>query len=138
MLSLERPDSLFTVSKTFLWRLVLILTIVLLCIFARNILLTIFLGILLSVVLDATTDWVRRTLHFSRSWAYGSVLKAGATALAAIAYFLGPRALTQMHELSSTVPGSRYNTRNGTPPISLGKRSDQSIGHVHPASEVGE
>ncbi len=112
MITLDRqPELLFLASKAFLWRVVLTAVITLLIIFASNVLLTMFLGILLAVVLRAAVDWVHRVSHLSLGWAYWGVLVIAVGIVAALGYGLGPRVLSQAHDLSNTVPKAMQTLR---------------------------
>ncbi len=102
----QQPDFLFAVSKNFLWRVVLIALLTILIVFASDVLLTVFLGILLAVVFRAAVSWVARVTHLSPAWAYLGVLVTAAATFSALGYWLGPRVLTQAHELSRTVPAA--------------------------------
>ncbi len=66
----------------------------------------IVLGVLIAVILCGATDWVHQLTHLNRGWSYALILFTSCGLLAAVGYFLGPRVLTQAHDLAATVPKS--------------------------------
>jgi predicted PurR-regulated permease PerM len=70
MSSQPSAQLVLTISRGFLWRLLLLIAVVILVCFAGEVLVVAFAGILLAVVLRTFTGWVQHATHLGQRWAY--------------------------------------------------------------------
>lgn len=100
------PDFLLCFSRTFLWRIALLVALCACFVYLGQVLILLFAGILLAIVLTAITEATRRRLSLSRSGSYVFVLVCTASLIILLIYLLGPRVLGQLHEIAKAIPAS--------------------------------
>jgi predicted PurR-regulated permease PerM len=100
------PDFLLCFSRGFLWRLLGSVALILVVFYLGNIILVISAGVLLAVVLRAVVNWTRRTTRLSERWSYVLVLFTISALLAGLVFWLGPRFMTQAHQIVKVAPQS--------------------------------
>lgn len=102
--------------------------------FQLNLLLLAFAGILVAVILRAITEWIDRHSRLSGKVAYaGTLLLLGALA-AAVAYLLVPRAITQLSELTQSLPASIHRLEQ---PLETTGWGSDLLHRVHAALHSG-
>lgn len=74
--------------------------------FQLDLLLLAFAGVLFAVVLRTFTRWLEKASHLHGGWAYAGTLLLLGAALVGIGILLVPRAITQVSELTSSMPKS--------------------------------
>lgn len=110
----------FTVSRGFLWRLLVLIAAVILVCFAGEVLVVAFAGILLAVVLGTFTGWAQRVTHLGRGWAYGLVIFLIAGLAVGALLLAGPRIVSQASEIAKVIPQSLHRSEGALNQYSWG------------------
>jgi predicted PurR-regulated permease PerM len=100
------PDFLVSMSRGLIWRLVIVAGVLLLFFYAGKFVLVAIAGIFVAIILRGAANYIQRFSFVKPQWSYPMVLGAIVVAVAGIGFALGPRVITQAHEIARTVPGS--------------------------------
>jgi predicted PurR-regulated permease PerM len=106
MSSQPSAQLVLTISRGFLWRLLLLIAAVILVCFAGEVLVVAFAGILLAVVLHTFTEWVQHATHLGQRWAYLLVIALIIGLATGAIVLLGPRIVNQVSEIAKVIPQS--------------------------------
>jgi predicted PurR-regulated permease PerM len=106
--TLQQPnaDFLLCVSRGFIWRALLVAGILLLLIYVGDVLLIAFTGILLAILLRGLARLVQRLSFVSARWSYPLAICTLLILAVGAGFALGPRIITQAHEIAKGVPQS--------------------------------
>ena len=136
----QKPDADFQLCFTrgFLWRVVFLAIVILLIFFAGEILLVIFAGILLAIALRAITRYLHSKTPLSERWAYTLVFISGCLVIAALIYFLGPRVIAQVDQLSTVIPQSIANLRSQLNQFEWGREITKALNQSNPVDAIAQ
>jgi predicted PurR-regulated permease PerM len=104
-----RPDFLLSMSRGLIWRLLLVVGVLLLFFYAGEFVLVAIAGIFLAIILRGAANYIARFPFVPRRWSYAILLCVIVVVIGGISFALGPRVITQTHEIARTVPRSLQN-----------------------------
>jgi predicted PurR-regulated permease PerM len=105
------PDFLLSMSRGLVWRLLLVTGLLLLFFYAGEFVLVALTGIFVAIILRGAANYIQRFSFVKPHWSYAIVLCVIIVAAAGIGFALGPRVITQAHEIARTVPRSLGHVR---------------------------
>src|SRR6185312_805379 len=105
-------DFLLCFSRGFLWRLLIIVGVFLLFLYAGHAVLVAFGGVLFAILLRAFTDYVEHLPFVSERWSFPLTLLIILIVAVGAGYGFGPSALQQVHDLADAVPKSIADIQN--------------------------
>ena len=131
-----RSDFVIGISRGLFYRLLVIVAFILLVFYATRILLVAFVGILLAVLLRTVANWIAKRTHLNGKAAFLLTLLAACGLFAAAGYLLGPRLVTQLHDLAQALPKSLASMKNQLGQYDWGRDLTREINNAVQPSKV--
>ena len=107
----QNVDFTLRVSRTLIWQLSALVGVLLLLFFTGHAVLVAFGAILVATAVRGIATYLERFPFISARWSYPLVICAVLLFAGALSYFLGPRVLTQVHEIVNAIPHSLTSIR---------------------------
>ncbi len=110
--SQSNADFVLCLSRGFLLRAVGLVALLFTIFYAGKVILVIFAAVFLAIVIRAVADQLRRVIPVNARWSYVIVLCTLLALSGGLGYLVGPRVITQAHEIGKTIPQSLGNIRD--------------------------
>lgn len=124
----EAPDFLFCIARGALARLLLIAAGLAIVFYARRVFLVAFAGVLLAIVLRALAGFLARHAFISAKRSYPALLGLIVIVALGLGYLLGPRILTEGHEIINAIPRSVANLETAINQYEWGRDITRIVG----------
>ncbi len=125
----EAPDLLLCIARGALARVLLIALGLAVIFYARRVFLVAFAGVLLAIVLRAVAGFLARHASFiSSRWSYPALLGLILALALTLGYLLGPRILTEGHDIVSAIPRSIANLKTAMSQYQWGRDITRVVG----------
>jgi predicted PurR-regulated permease PerM len=99
-------DFLISISRGFIWRVLLIAGVLLIFFYAGEFVLVALTGIFIAIILRGAANYIQRFPFVNPRWSYAIVLVLIVVAIGCIGFGLGPQVISQAQEIARTVPHS--------------------------------